>query len=205
MGEATSSGAPVAEALGQAVSAYDLPKPLLIGMIDARSADLDGGGFSDLQALKAYLYKSEGAAIALSATILGIDDAGTSRAANSAGLAIGLTSLLRVLARDIATGRIMLPLSMLDTHGIQLEQILAGSCEAELKPVLVELAGEARAARDAAHQQIHELDRAARPAFALLALVESYLKVFERPDHNPLQHIADINPLVRFCHLWRAS
>jgi phytoene synthase len=205
MGTVEPSGAPVAAALGRAVAAHDLPIPLLIGMVDARSADLDGGGFPDLEALKAYLYKSDGAIFSLSAHILGIDDAGANRAANAAGFACGLTNLIRLLARDIAAGRIMLPLSMLNAHGIQLEQILAGTCSDELKPVLAELASEARAARDTARQQIAKLDPGARSVFAPLALVESYLKTLERPDHNALEHIAGINPLTRFWRLWRAS
>jgi len=205
MDAASPSGAPVAEALGVAMSAHDLPKPLLIGMIDARSADLDGGGFRDLQALKAYLYKSEGAVFALSARIMGATDARTSRAANAAGLAIGVTNQLRMLARDIAAGKVMLPLSMLDAHAIQIEKVMSGTCLGELKPVLVELAIEARAARDTALQLSAELDSVVRPIFAPLALVEPYLKALERPDHNALQHIADINPLVRFWGLWRAS
>ena len=201
MGAASTSGAPIATALSKAISMHDLPKPFLIGMIDARSADLDGGGLPDLQALKAYLYKSEGAVFALSARILGATDARTSSKANAAGLAFGLTKLLRMLASDAAAGKVMLPLSMLESHGIRPEQVLSGTCAQELKPVLAELADEARAAC----HQITDIERVARPAFAPLALVEPYLKALDQADHNALRNIADINPLVRFWRLWRAS
>jgi len=197
--------APVADALGTAIATHDLPKPLLLGMIDARSADLDGGGFHDLPALKAYLYKSEGALFALSARILGADTAQISRAANEAAVACGLTNVMRVLPRDAAAGRVMLPLSMLDAHTIRPEQILAGKGDADLKPVLAELAGVARTARDRAFLQIAELEPSARRAFAPLELVEPYLNVLEKPDHRALLDIADINPLLRFWKLWRAS
>jgi phytoene synthase len=99
----------------------------------------------------------------------------------------------------------MLPLSMLDAHTVRPEQILAGKGDAEIKPVLAELAGVARTARVRAFQQIAELEPSARRAFAPLALVESYLDALEKPDHRVLQDIADINPLVRFWKLWRAS
>ncbi len=195
-------GAPVADALCEIVAAHDLPKPLLIGMIDARSADLNGGGFPDLQALKAYLYKSEGAVFALSVRVLGADSAETGHVANAAGLACGLTNLLRMLARDVAAGRVMMPLSVLDAHGVRPEQLLAGKGAVELEPVLAELAGEARKARDEARQQLAGLERSARRVFAPLALVEPYLGALEKPDHSALQHIANINPLVRFWKLW---
>lgn len=197
--------APVADALGTAIATHDLPIPLLQGMIDARSADLDGGGFHDLPALKAYLYKSEGALFALSARILGADAAQAGRAANEAAVAYGLINLMRVLPCDAAAGRVMLPLSMLDAHAIRPEQILAGKGDADLKPVLAELTGVARTARDRAFLQIAELELSARRAFAPLELVEPYLIALEKPDHRALLDIADINPLARFWKLWRAS
>lgn len=205
MGAAAQSGAPVAEALGLAVSAHDLPKPQLIGMIDARSADLDGGGFADLEALKAYLYKSEGVVFALSAHILGVDDAKLGSAANAAGLAFGLTNLLRMLARDAAAGKVMLPLLMLENHSLHVERILAGTCSNEIKPVLAELAIVAREARENANQLLTGIDPVVRSVFAPLVLVEPYLKVLEQPGHNPMQQVAEINPLRRFWRLWRDS
>ncbi len=197
-------GAPVADALNKAVAAHDLPRPLLLGMIDARSADLDGGGFADLQALKAYLYKSEGAVFALSSRILGTTNSDIGRTANAAALAFGLVSLICSLPHDVAAGRVMLPLSLLENHNIQVETLLAGNSTANLKSVLSELAGEARSARNEAIHKVAGLEHGVRCAFAPLALVEPYLKVLEHADHRPLQDIADINPLVRFWKLWRA-
>lgn len=203
MGGNKTTGAPAADALIQAVDAHDLPKPLLLGMIDARSADLDGGGFADLTALKAYLYKSEGSVFELSARILGGVNTGAGPAVNAAALACGLVSILRALPRDAAAGRIMLPLSLLDRHAIEIGALMSGEGAARLKPVLDELAGEARAARDAALRQMAGIDPAPRRAFAPLALVEPYLKAMARPAHRPLRDMAEVNPLVRFWKLWR--
>ena len=99
----------------------------------------------------------------------------------------------------------MLPLSILDKSGLSPEQILAGEGSENLKPILSELATEARSTCKDARQRVNMLERHTRPAFAPLALVEPYLKVIEKPDHRLLQDIADINPLVRFWKLWRAS
>lgn len=99
----------------------------------------------------------------------------------------------------------MLPLSILDKSGLSPEQILAGEGSENLKPILSGLATEARSTCKDARQRVNMLERNTRPAFAPLALVKPYLKVIEKPDHRLLQDIADINPLVRFWKLWRAS
>lgn len=199
------AGSPIATALGAVISTHKLPKPLLLGMMDARSADLDGGGFADLEALKAYLYKREGALFSLSARILdaGVDD--ISQISNLSAVACGLTNILRSLPVDASGGRVMLPLSVLDKSGLEPELILAGEGAEKLKPILLELVSEARSTCDDARQQVKNLKRNLQPAFAPLALVEPYLRVMEKPGHRPLQDLADINPLTRFWKLWRAS
>ena len=198
-------GAPVADALGLAIRTYDLPRAMLLGMIDARSADLDGGGFADFQALKAYLYKSQGAVFALGAHILGGGAGDFARVANAAGLAYGLAELLRNLPRDTAAGRVMAPLSLLQEHNVDPELLLAGEAGKRIHPVVAELAREARAALEAARKELALCDKSAHPAFAPLKLVQPILAKVEKPGRNPLRDIAEINPLLRFWRLWRAA
>ena len=199
------TGAPLADAVMQTVASYDLPRPLLLGLIDARSADLDGGGFADLQALKAYLYKIDGALFALSAHVLGSTGGQVAKAANAAGVAYGLTRLLRDLPRDATAGRVMLPLNLLKRCDVLPEQLLAGQEGEGLRDLMSELAGEARAALDEARTQLGMEPKALRATFAPLALVPSYLGAVTRPGRQHLYEIADINPLRRFLLLWRAA
>ena len=99
-------------------------------MIDARSADLDGGGFADMQALKAYLYKVDGALFALSAHVLGEHRTQTSRRRRMRqGPRTGWRVCFAHLPRDAAAGRVMLPLATLNEHNVLAEQILAGEEE----------------------------------------------------------------------------
>jgi len=205
MANGVSSGAPVADALGVALRKHDLSDAMLLGMIDARSADLDGGGFADLQALKAYLYKSQGAVFALGAHVLGGSGGDTARAANAAGLAYGLAELLRNLPRDAAAGRVMAPLSLLKEHGLKPEQLLAGEGGDAVLHLVAELAREAGEALDAARGEVAHCDRSVRCVFAPLKLVEPILAAVQAPGHNPLRDIAEINPLLRYIRLWRAA
>ena len=197
-----SFGVPLADALEAAIRAHDLPIATLLGMIDARSADLGGGGFADLQALKAYLYKSQGAVFALGAQILGGRAHEHDRAANAAGLAYGLAIVLRTLPRDVAAGRIMVPLALLKECGLEPELLLAGEGGDRVSHLVAELGRESRRALVDAHGQLADCKTPLRAAFAPLALVAPYLDALDAPGHNPVQHIADINPLARFLRLW---
>ena len=199
------TGAPLADALMQMIAKLGLPKPLLLGMIDARSADLDGGGFADLQALKAYLYKTDGALFALSATVLGHSGGGLAKTANAAGVAYGLSRLLRVLPHDAAAGRIMLPLTTLQSHNVLPEQILAGTEGKGLRDLISNLAEEAQVSLDEARQCLAAEPKGVRGIFAPLALVQPYLHAIARPNRQQLHDVADINPLMRFFLLWRAA
>ncbi|MDA7949010.1 MAG: squalene/phytoene synthase family protein [Hyphomicrobiaceae bacterium] len=199
------TGAPLGDALARMVATLGLPIHLLLGMVDARSADLDDGGFADLQALKAYLYKTDGALFALSAHILGTASGQLAKTANTAGVAYGVARLLRFLPRDAAAGRIMLPLTMLQSHNVLPERILAGTeCEG-LRDLIVELSKEAEASLKEARGFLVGERKEVRGIFAPLALVGAYRRAVARPDRRPLHEVADINPLMRFLLLWRAA
>ncbi len=199
------TGAPVADALVAVINTYELPRHLVLGMIDARSADLDGGGFPDLQALKAYFYKSDGTLFMLSTYVVGGMDEQNGKIANKAGLAWGITNVLRSLPHDAASGRVMVPLSLLERQEVLPEQLLAGEESDRLVNLIDELADEARAARTEVRPQIDNLKNDQRSVFAPLALVEAYLAAVQAPGRSIMHEIADINPLKRFAKLWLAS
>ncbi len=200
--DGASSGAPGSDALAAAIRSRELPRATLLGMIDARSADLSGGGFADLTALKAYLYKSQGAVFGLGAQILGDSAHGSERASNAAGLAYGLAILLRNLPRDAAAGRVMVPLTLMRECGLEPEMLLAGEGGKRVLRLVADLERESRSALADARGHLVHCELPARAAFAPLILVEPYLDALGAPGHNPLQNIADINPFARFVRLW---
>ncbi len=200
------TGNPITDALGETVETHGLSKASLLGMIDARSADLDGGGFADMQAFKAYQYKTHGAVFALSAKILGQSGSFIGRAANEAGVVFGTMRTLISLPRDAAHGRVMLPLSLLQEHDVLPESVvLAGEGGEGIRTVVSELVQEARNALQSVRGRMGELDSTVHAAFAPLALVEPALRAIEKPDVQPLRDVVVLNPLARFVRLWRAS
>jgi phytoene synthase len=124
-------------------------------------------------------------------------------AVRAAGIAYGLTGLMRALPVHAARGRLDVPADALLRHGTSPAQVLAGEGGEGLTELLAELRERARGALKSARQHVAELPPAARPAFLPLALVDPYLRALQNVD--PLREVADVNPLTRFWRLgtWR--
>ena len=123
-------------------------------------------------------------------------------AAFQAGLAYGLTGLMRALPVHAVSGRLYLPADALLRHGTSAEAVLAGKSSDGLLAVLADLRLKAKQALAEANRHVAELDTNARAAFRPLCLVDPYLASLEKDGRDPLREIATINPLTR---LWRMA
>jgi phytoene synthase len=201
------TGNPVADAMARA---FDRDRHLgapIARLIDARSFDIAVKIMPDWSALEAYLHDTAGAMFAAAAAMLGAQNERIEPVAKAAGLAYGLTGLMRALPVHAAHRRVDLPADMLHRHGASPEQILAREPSAGLKDLLAELRFQARAALASALRHLRALDPNARTAFLPLALVEPYLRALERGQQHALRQVAGINPLYRLWRLatWRAA
>jgi len=198
------TGNPVADTLIGLIRRHDLSRHAFQGMIDARSADLDGGGFVDLTALKAYLYKTQGALLSLAASILNIPATNMTPFINPAAEAYGLMRILRRLPHDAAAGLIMLPLSSLAENGLTPEDILSGESQGVSKAVS-DLSVVARDALEKCREGLAGSPRDICSVFAPLSVVEPNLCALEKTGVRPLQDVTEINPLMQFFRIWRCS
>ena len=199
-GEAT--GHPVADALGATLKERGISPERIAGLIDARAFDVATKIMPDWKALEAYLGDTAGALFALGAECGGVRGASIEPAASQAGLAYGLTGLMRALPVHAASGRVYLPADALIRHGTSPEAVLAGKTDQGLRALLGELRQKARGALAEARRHVAALDASARAAFLPLCLVDPYLAVLEKSGRDPRRAVAYINPLYR---LWRMA
>ena len=205
-GETT--GQPVADALGLAVRECDLSRRSLADLIDARRFDVSVRIMPDTAALDDYLAKTAGALFKLACEIgmaggRAAEPRALEQAVRTAGIAYGLTGLMRALSVHVRRGRVDIPEDGLLRHGTSPAQLLAGEGGEGLSELLADLRETARGALKSATQHLAELPPAAQTAFLPLALVDPYLSALQKVD--PLRQVADINPLTRFWRLatWR--
>jgi len=202
------TGHPVVDALGLAVRDCELSRQSLVDLIDARAFDVSVKIMPDTAALDDYLGKTAGVLFKLASEVgMAGGRAGDARAlgeaVRAAGIAYGLTGLMRALPVHLSRGLVDIPEDGLLRHGTSPAQLLAGEASEGLTELLADLRETARAALKSASQHLAELPPAARPAFLPLALVDPYLSALQKVD--PLRQVAEINPLTRFWRLgtWR--
>jgi phytoene synthase len=192
-----STGHPVVDALGQIMLERGVSREDLSRLIDARQFDVSVKLMPDSATLDTYLAETAGVLFQLGAEIAGAGRK-AEHAAKAAGLAYGLTGLMRALPVHAARGRIDVPADMLLRQGTSQTELAQGKTTEGLERGLAELRGDAQASFREALAHLETLSASERATFRPLALVEPYLRALEKGD--PLHSIADINPLYR---LWR--
>ncbi len=190
---------PTAAALLSVIDRHGLPRSELLDLIEARRFDLYDEPMAALADLDGYVKKTSSTVLALAAQILGVD---AGPAAGSAGMAYGITGLIRAFPIHAARRRVYLPTELCQRHGVSAHEIFSGQSSAGLNAALAELRNLARHHLAAAAAPLMTLPRPVDPAFLPVALVRPSLDRLDRSDaFAPLE----ISPWRRQWLIWRAA
>ena len=171
----------LAEALGQIISRYELPRPLFDRMLDTREFDMQDRPPEDMGALMAY---AEGTASSLQLLALSIQGGGESseKAARDLGIAWALIGLIRATPFQAATGRTFLPLDMLNKENLDPLRL---SPSDGLSRVVGQVAEYAVEALQSSRRLKSDVPKAARNVMLLAPLADSYLKQMSKVGFDP--------------------
>jgi len=193
------AGNPVAGALLGTMERYRLPAEKLLDLIEAHRFDLYDEPMATIAELETYMTKTSSVLIGLAAQILGTN---ADAAAEPAGIAYGLTALMRAFPVHAARGQLYLPAELLERHGVHAHDIFAGRSSNGLKAVFAELRSLARHQLALASERLRAVPSAAIPAFLSVALVRPSLDLLERGDpFTP----PEISPWRRQWLIWCAA
>ncbi len=180
-------GHPVAIALAEAAARHDLTRASFDVMIDGREADLDDAAPADLAAIEGYAASTSSSLVRLALAVLGANGAEAEEMAHHAGLAWGLTGLLRAARFHAARQQSHLLAAVLHDGG---------------SDVVRDIASAARAHLVAARRIEPALPRRALGAVLPVACVESYLARLARARHDPFGESVE---LPRMARQWRMT
>ena len=196
---------PVAAALADTIARFDLPVQPLLDLIEARVSDLYDDPMATLDELEIYAERTSSALIALAARIAGEDISPPSaELTRHAGIADAITSLLVAFPAHAARGKLYLPSDLMQRHGAQTQDALAGKVTSQLHAVLAEMRQRARWHLGAASSSIDALPAAVVPALLPLAPLKALLARMERPDYDPFAP-PDVPQWRRQWLIWRAA
>ena len=119
-----------------------------------------------------------------------------------AGVAYGLTGLLRALPIHTARGQCYLPNDVLHRHGLTAGHVLSRRYSKEMDAVLGELRQLAAARLAAARELSARVPDAALAAYLPVSLVDLYLGRLANGSANPFQDVIAISPFRRQARLW---
>jgi 15-cis-phytoene synthase len=201
----TKTGNPAADALSAAIIEHSLPKARLIELADARVPEIFGDPAADIQGLRASLHATHGTLFELAAQILGEQGETVAKAAEHAGLAYGLTHLLRTVPLQASRRKLLFPVSYFESRGVNLDAVYQGKSSASFGAALADMRGAANRALQQFRALAPQLSPSVWPAFLPLSLVKPYLKAMAAPSFDPLHTISSVNPARRFWRIWRAA
>ena len=197
---------PVASALLDTIARFNLPKAPLHELIGARLADLYGDPMVSAAALESYTEATCASLFCLASLILeGEETAPDLGAASHAGIAYGVTGLLRALPWHCARGQIFVPAEILRAHGAETGDLTAGRASPAIRAALADLCALARAHLDIFDARLHSLPDKSRPAFLSVCLCEPYLRLMEKPGYDPFKTVIELPQWRRQWILWSAS
>jgi phytoene synthase len=180
----------VGVALSDAIKSYRFPEQVFVDLLDGVEFDLAEEPIETFDDLRLYCYRVASTVGLLVVRILGFENPRSLEFAETLGIAVQLTNVLRDVGDDASAGRIYLPRDELVRFGVSAESLFAGEMTDELQPMLSFNAKRAASYYDRAEQLLPDEDRRAlRPATAmgriyralLDELIEREFPCFEQP------------------------
>ena len=199
-------GHPVAVALVDTIRQFKLPPDAFERLIEARIFDLYDDPMPTLADLEGYCGETASALIRLGGIVLaGGRDPGDAEAAGHAGIAHGLTGLLRAFPFHASRGQIFLPADVLDRHGVRRDDIFAGRSSPALLAALAEIRARARVALAETRRLIRTIPSEIAPAYLPVSLVEPILDRMDAAGYDPFRTSVELPQWRAQLRLWRAA
>ena len=194
---------PVGQALKDVIQRFNLPRELLLEVIDGMQMDLQQTRYLDWKALNLYCYRVASVVGLLSAEIFGYTNRQTLKYAHDLGLAFQLTNIIRDVGEDARRGRIYLPINELQQFGVPAKQILDGQYSDGFRELMAFQAKRARQLYEQAFALLPAEDRKAqRPGLIMAAIYRTLLDEIEADGFQVLDRRTSLTPLRK---IWLAG
>jgi phytoene synthase len=197
---------PVAAALEEAIRVNRLGRQPFVDLIDARVFDLYEDPMPRVNDLEGYCGETASALFRLASLVIANGtEPGGAGAAGHAGVAYGITGLLRALPWHARSGQVYLPADILGRYGVTREDIVTGRGGPGLRRACADLRALARQHLKAFEAARPTIAPSAGAAFLPVALVEPYLAAMDRASYDPLNTPIELPRWRRLWRLWRAA
>ena len=135
---------PQGRALVPFIRHFDLPRGPFADLVDGVAMDIGHRRFKNFAELYQYCYRVASTVGIICVQIFGCQDAQSREYATDLGLALQLTNILRDVKKDLAMGRVYLPLDDLAKFGVTEAMLAEETASTNVRALLRSLGGRAR-------------------------------------------------------------
>ena len=172
-------------ALQPFVREFNLPRPQFEALIDGVEMDLDHARYPTVEALRRYCRRVASAVGLICLEIFGYRDPRAREYADSLGMALQLTNIIRDVAVDLRRGRVYLPAEHLERFGVTVDDLALGQVTPAVRELLRFECAEARRLYSQAAAQLPGVDRRSLVAAEIMgAIYFEILRRIERADYD---------------------
>jgi 15-cis-phytoene synthase len=180
---------PVGVALADAVHRFELPETLFEALLSGVERDLSGRAIETFEELYRYCYCVASTIGLLLVRLQGARSPGVLEYAETMGIAVQLTNVLRDVGEDAAGGRIYLPREDLERHCVRPESLREGKLTEEIRLLLALYAERARIYYEKAARALPaEERRRLRVAQAMGRIYRALLEELQAQGFPCLEH-----------------
>ena len=127
---------PQGQALVPFIRQFDLPRGPLADLVDGVAMDIGHRRFKNFAELYQYCYRVASTVGIICVQIFGCQDAQSRDYATDLGLALQLTNILRDVKKDLALGRVYLPLDDLAKFGVTEAMLVTDTASPQVRALL---------------------------------------------------------------------
>lgn len=194
---------PVTHALQAVLPRFDIPKELLLEIIDGMEMDLHQSRYADFKSLSLYCYRVASVVGLLAAEIFGYEDRRTLKYAHDLGMAFQLTNIIRDIGEDAQRGRIYLPQDELSRFGVTEADLQSARSSTNFLQLMSFQIERAEAYYAEAIRQLPVVDRKSQRAGLIMAAIyRATLDEVKRDPSKVLTQRLSLSPLRK---LWLAG
>jgi len=194
---------PLHPAFHHTVKHYGIPRRYLEDVLDGVGMDLDTDHYDTFTDLYRYCYRVASAVGLACIHIWGFRNEQALAYAESAGIALQLTNILRDLAEDAARGRVYLPRQDLERFGYSAEELRQGCYDDRFRALMHFQVERARGYYEAAAPLAELLDADGQTVF--LVILRTYRGLLEAIVQRDYDVFKDRVRLSRWRKLWLAA
>jgi phytoene synthase len=194
---------PLHPAFHHTVEHYGIPRRYLEEVLDGVGMDLDADRYDTFADLYCYCYRVASVVGLACIHIWGFRDERAISYAESAGIALQLTNILRDLGEDAARGRVYLPREDLERFGYSVADLVQGRYDERFRALMRFQVDRARGYYESAAPLAEFLDSAGRAVF--LVMLRTYRRLLEAIVRRDYDVFNGRIRLSRWRKLWLAA